>query len=288
MADIQHHQKIKPFLWFNQQAEAAATFYCKIFKDGKILSVSDMVVEFQIAGMVFGAINGGPYYEFSSATSFLITCEDQAEVDYFWESLLDGGGKPLNCGWLVDGYGVTWQVVPQQFLAAMQDGSPEQKKAVFDAIMPMKKLLVAEIEAAYKAAAGLVTVNNVVNAAIEVVWEAWTSPDHIVKWNHASDDWHTTSATNDLQVGGRFSSRMEAKDGSMGFDFAGSYIKVVPQQRLVYVLDDERQVTITFAATDKGVAITETFHADNHVAVELQRTGWQAILDQFKRYAEAM
>ncbi len=131
-----------------------------------------------------------------------------------------------------------------------------------------------------------ITVETSVNAPIEKVWEFWTKPEHITKWNAASDDWHTTRAENDLRIGGKFLSRMEAKDGSFGFDFEGIYDSIIPNKKISYTLLDDRKVTITFSSTDNGVQITETFEAETENTLELQKFGWQAILKNFKNQVE--
>ena len=114
----------------------------------------------------------------------------------------------------------------------------------------------------------------------------WITPEHIINWNAASDDWHTTAAKNDLKVGGKCNYRMEAKDGSMGFDFTGTYTKVKEREVIDYVLDDGRTVSVLFESTDGGVNITETFEAENTNSIDLQKAGWQAILNNFKSYIE--
>lgn len=131
-----------------------------------------------------------------------------------------------------------------------------------------------------------ITVEALINAPIEAVWQAWTTPDDIKQWNAASDDWHTTSASVDLRVGGGFSSRMEAKDGSMGFDFAGTYTKVVPHQVLECTFG-ERTMQVEFVAGANGVTVRETFDAEQTHSIEQQRDGWQAILNNFARHVEA-
>ncbi|MCT4787096.1 SRPBCC family protein [Exiguobacterium aestuarii] len=131
----------------------------------------------------------------------------------------------------------------------------------------------------------VVTISTLVDTPIEKVWELWTAPDHIKQWNHASEDWHTTEAENDLRVGGKFRSRMEAKDNSMGFDFEGVYEEIQVNEIIQYRLDDERRVRISFAPEGDQTKIVETFDADSMNPVELQRQGWQAILDNFTRYA---
>ena len=132
-----------------------------------------------------------------------------------------------------------------------------------------------------------ITIESTVNAPIENVWHAWINPDDIKQWNAASDDWHTPDSTVDLRVGGRFSSRMEAKDGSMGFDFWGTYTKIVPHELLEYTLGDDRQVTVEFIPGDDGVTVRETFGTESTHSIEQQRQGWQSILDNFARHVEA-
>jgi uncharacterized protein YndB with AHSA1/START domain len=131
-----------------------------------------------------------------------------------------------------------------------------------------------------------ITVQTKVNATPDEVWRAWTTPGDIVKWNSASDDWHTTKATVDLRPGGAFSSRMEAKNGSMGFDFAGEYTLVEEPRRLEATFGD-RTMQVEFIAEDGGVTIVETFDAETQNPEDMQRQGWQAILDSFTRHVEA-
>lgn len=132
----------------------------------------------------------------------------------------------------------------------------------------------------------VITVAATVNAPIDIIWKTWTTPSDIKKWNSASDDWHTTKAENDLRAGGEFSSRMEAKDGSMGFDFAGIYDEVKPYELIKYTLGDGRKVEISFEKHADGVTITESFEAEDTNPIEMQRGGWQAIMDNFKNYVE--
>ena len=131
-----------------------------------------------------------------------------------------------------------------------------------------------------------ITVETTVAAPLAKVWDAYTSPDDIKQWNAASDDWHTTSATVDLRVGGTFSSRMEAKDGSFGFDFAGTYTKVEAHRLIEYAFGD-RLAQVLFADTPNGVKVQVTFDSESTHSLEQQRGGWQAILDKFGRYVEA-
>jgi uncharacterized protein YndB with AHSA1/START domain len=130
-----------------------------------------------------------------------------------------------------------------------------------------------------------ITVETVVRASIEEVWRAWTTPADIVQWNTATPEWHTPRATVDLREGGRFCSRMEAKDGSMGFDFEGTYTKIVPRERIEATFGD-RTMQVEFIPVSDGVTVRETFDAENVYPVEQQRLGWQTILDNFARHVE--
>lgn len=131
-----------------------------------------------------------------------------------------------------------------------------------------------------------ITIQTTVQAPVEKVWAYWTEPNHITKWNAASDDWHTPFAENDLRIGGKFLSRMEAKDGSFGFDFGGTYDEVKANEVIAYSMEDGRTVIITFKANGDKTEIVETFDADSENPVDMQRQGWQAILDRFKSYVE--
>jgi uncharacterized protein YndB with AHSA1/START domain len=132
-----------------------------------------------------------------------------------------------------------------------------------------------------------ITVASKINASVEKVWAAYTNPDDIQKWNFASPDWHCPKASNDVRVGGKFSSTMAAKDGSFSFDFEGTYTEVAPQQKLSYVMDDGRKCTVTFEPTDATITkVTTTFEMENQNSEELQKGGWQSILENFKHYTE--
>lgn len=133
----------------------------------------------------------------------------------------------------------------------------------------------------------MITVENTVNAPVEKVWKFWSGPEHITKWNNASDDWHTPWAKNDLRTGGQFSCRMEAKDGSFGFEFGGTYDEVKTNELIAYTMGDGRKVKVIFTSQGNATKVTETFEAETENSVELQRGGWQAILDNFKKYTEA-
>ena len=133
----------------------------------------------------------------------------------------------------------------------------------------------------------VVTVSTVINAPVAKVWEYWSKPEHITQWCSASDDWHAPKAENDLRTGGKFSTRMEAKDGSMGFDFGGVYDAVKNNEYIEYTMGDGRKVQVSFAAKGNTTAIVEKFEAEEMNPVEMQRGGWQAILDNFKKYTES-
>ncbi|GAB2811715.1 SRPBCC family protein [Ferruginibacter profundus] len=133
----------------------------------------------------------------------------------------------------------------------------------------------------------VLTIAATINAPVQKVWAYWTTPKDIVQWNAASDDWHTTKAENDLRVGGHFSSRMEAKDGSFGFDFGGVYDAVTPGEYIEYTLGDGRKVKINFTPVGDTTKVVSNFEAESQNPVEMQQGGWQAILDNFKKYTEA-
>jgi uncharacterized protein YndB with AHSA1/START domain len=131
-----------------------------------------------------------------------------------------------------------------------------------------------------------ITIEALIAAPIEKIWKYWTEPEHIKNWSFASDDWCTPAATNDLRVGGKFSSRMEAKDGSMGFDFGGTYTAVNLNESIAYTLGDGRKVEVKFIKAGDKYNVIETFEAEDENPIEMQRGGWQAILNNFKNYVE--
>ena len=152
-------QKITPFLWFDGQAEDAARFYVSVFKNSRIVAMtrygdagpgpigSVMTVTFEISGVEFVALNAGPQFTFSPATSFVVNCDNQAEVDHYWEKL-SAGGKIIECGWLTDKFGVTWQIVPVVLLKLIHDKDPARAQRVMKAMMKMKKLIIKDLEQA--------------------------------------------------------------------------------------------------------------------------------------------
>lgn len=131
-----------------------------------------------------------------------------------------------------------------------------------------------------------ITVETLVPFPAEKVWQLWTQPEHIKKWNFASPDWHSPQAENDLREGGKFKFRMEARDGSAGFDFEGKYVEIEPHKKIKYLIDDGREVEIIFKTIDNATYIEESFDPDQENPVEMQKKGWQQILENFREYAE--
>ena len=133
-----------------------------------------------------------------------------------------------------------------------------------------------------------ITVEAVVKAPVEKVWKSWTEPEHIMNWCHASDDWHAPAATNDIRTGGTFSTTMAAKDGSYSFDFGGVYDNVKDHELIQYTMGDGRKVEVIFTREGNDTKVVETFEAEGTNPLEMQRSGWQAILDNFKKYTESL
>jgi predicted 3-demethylubiquinone-9 3-methyltransferase (glyoxalase superfamily) len=155
-------QRITPFLWFDNQAEAAANFYVSVFKNSKVKGKahytgeepsgqkgSVMTVSFELDGQEFVALNGGPQFKFTEAVSFVVNCETQEEIDYYWEKLTADGGEEVQCGWLTDKFGLSWQVVPAKIREWMEDKDPARSQRVMHAVMEMKKLDMAAMQRAY-------------------------------------------------------------------------------------------------------------------------------------------
>ena len=132
-----------------------------------------------------------------------------------------------------------------------------------------------------------ISIETIVKSDIATVWSSWVTPEDINQWNTPSDDWHNPSSTNDLRVGGRFSYRMEAKDNSMGFDFEGTYTKVIEKELIEYDMDDGRSVSIKFEPVEDGIKVVETFDAEDENSGEQQRQGWQSILNNFTKHVES-
>jgi len=162
-------QKITPFLWFDNNAEEAAQFYTSVFKNSRILAItrygdagpgpkgSGMVVSFQLEGQQFTALNGGPRFTFSEAFSFVVSCEDQQEIDDYWKKLTSAGGQESQCGWLKDRFGFSWQIVPTALGKLMSDKDPKKANRVMQALLQMKKIDIATLE---EAAEGRVPVSR--------------------------------------------------------------------------------------------------------------------------------
>ncbi|WP_044199981.1 SRPBCC family protein [Dyadobacter tibetensis] len=131
-----------------------------------------------------------------------------------------------------------------------------------------------------------IEISSEINGSIDRVWECWSNPEHITHWNFASDDWHCPKAENDLRVGGKYLSRMEARDGSIGFDFEAIYDEVVPYETINYTMADGRQAFIKFDRSGSFTTVTIRFDAESQNSIEMQRAGWQAILDNFRKYVE--
>lgn len=149
--------KVTPFLMFNDQLEAALTFYTETFPDSKVLQAARhgedgplQSAEFQVGGQRFKAFNGGDYFSFSEGVSLFVDCADQAEVDRYWDAIVAAGGTPTACGWIKDPWGLSWQIVPRRFVELVSDPDPKKVKAVTEAMMQMVKLDVAGLEAAYE------------------------------------------------------------------------------------------------------------------------------------------
>ena len=148
---------ITPFLWFDGRAEEAMNFYLSVFKGGKVINVGRkdgkvLVVTFELAGQRFMALNAEPLFKFNESVSFFVNCEGQEEVDYYWNRLLEGG-QESQCGWLKDKFGLSWQIIPSALMRLMGDPDPQKSKAVFGAMMKMKKIVIRDLEGAYEKAA---------------------------------------------------------------------------------------------------------------------------------------
>jgi predicted 3-demethylubiquinone-9 3-methyltransferase (glyoxalase superfamily)/uncharacterized protein YndB with AHSA1/START domain len=301
-------QKVSPLLMFTDaeagRAEEAINLYTSIFNNSHVIGIAryeegegDPAVgtikhaQFSLDGNVFMVIDSSIMhgFAFNESTSFVLYCDTQEEVDYYWEKLTANGGEESMCGWCKDPFGVSWQVTPRPLLELLSDPNPERAQRAAGAMMQMRKIDIAKLhQAANDESKTVVTVQTTVHAPIEKVWQFWTSPEHITQWNNASDDWHTPRAENDLRVGGSFNTRMESKDGSMGFDFTGTYQEVVENKSIEYTIEDGRKVQIHFSPVDNGTFVMETFETESMNPVEMQRQGWQAIMDNFKKYAESI
>ena len=141
-------QKISPFLWFDETVEEAAKLYTSIFENSKIVSVNPMSATFELEGVEFLALNGGPMYKFNEAISFFVKCKDQKEIDYYWDKFIESGGKESRCGWLKDKFGLSWQIIPDALGRYMSDPDRAKANRVIQAMLKMNKIIVTELDAA--------------------------------------------------------------------------------------------------------------------------------------------
>jgi predicted 3-demethylubiquinone-9 3-methyltransferase (glyoxalase superfamily) len=139
-------QKISTFLWFDNQAKEAAEFYCSLFNNSRIVSVTPLVVVFELEGLQYYALNGGPQFKFNEALSLFVDCEGQEEVDRLWKALTANGGEESMCGWLKDKYGLSWQIIPRQLMTLMGDKDPARAQRAMQAMLKMKKIVVRQLE----------------------------------------------------------------------------------------------------------------------------------------------
>lgn len=283
---------ITPFLWFDNQAEEAANFYVSIFKQSRIIFASPMMVTFELEGQPFMALNGGPEYKFTPAISLYVDVESQAEIDDLWEKLSADGGAPVQCGWITDKFGLSWQIIPKLLGQLMSDPDPEKVNRVYQAMLKMKKIDIAALQQAYDGnlenALPTITVSLRVKAPVATVWDAWTQPEAIKHWCFASDDWGVPFARNEVVVGRKFTTTMAAKDNSARFDFEGVYTRVIPHQRIEYGILDGRSVSVMFESDGEWTTITETFEPEKLHGLDQQLAGWQAILDNFGKYVTSI
>jgi predicted 3-demethylubiquinone-9 3-methyltransferase (glyoxalase superfamily)/uncharacterized protein YndB with AHSA1/START domain len=244
--------------------------------------------QFKLNGQTFMVMDSGVEqpFTFNEAVSFVVNCDTQDEVNFFWEKLIADGGQESQCGWLKDKFGVSWQIIPEALPRLLGDPDPAVAQRAMAAMMKMKKIDIAKLSEGPGQAKSAITVETTVLAPIDKVWQFWTGAEHITQWNNASDDWYTPNAVNDLRTGGDFTFTMAARDGSVSFDFGGTYDEVVENQHIAYTIEDGRTVQVRFEARGGSTHIVETFEAENVNSLELQRSGWQAILDNFKRYSE--
>jgi predicted 3-demethylubiquinone-9 3-methyltransferase (glyoxalase superfamily)/uncharacterized protein YndB with AHSA1/START domain len=299
-------KKISPVLMFTEsqhgKAEEAINRYISVFDDSEISLLAryeegddDPAIgtikhaRFRLGENTFMTMDSSYShgFGFNEAISFVVSCETQKEVDSYWEKLTANGGEEMMCGWLKDTYGVCWQIVPDELLNLISGPGPERAQRAVGAMMQMRKINIEKIrQAAEDTSRTVITVQTSIQAPIEKVWEMWTLPEHIINWNFAIDAWQCPRADNDLRPGGKFNYRMEAKDGSMGFDYCGRYSAVNEPKSLEFVLDDGRGVQIHFSEVESGTFVMETFEAESSSPIEMQKGGWQAILNNFKRYVE--
>lgn len=291
---------ITPSLMFSDarygQAEAARQYYATVFEDtqlGTLFKTPEqeavMYADLRLHNlwMAFTDSAGPHPYTFHQAVSFMVKCETQAQMDALW-SQLSAVPEAEQCGWLQDRFGLPWQIVPNCFDAMMYEGCTRQKSELTTAFLKMKKFDIAPLQQVYtESACPRLGIQTEIEAPIDEVWTYWTAPEHIVHWAFATEDWHAPQAENDLSVGGRFLTRMAERNGKNAFDFSGVYTYIKPMSQIIYCLDDGRKVSTVFRPTTEGVVVEQFFEPDSEMPEALQQAGWQAILDNFKRYVES-
>lgn len=218
---------------------------------------------------VLMAADRHPQMPITAGNNFFVCINTQSidEAENLFKSLGQNGQVSLpmqetffsaRFGMLMDQFGIKWMINMDK-KCTIEGGNPKSTTVIVEAL---------------------------VKAPVAKVWQYWSEPKHIMKWNNASDDWHTPKAENDLRTGGKFNVRMEAKDGSFGFDFGGTYDNVKTNEEIAYTMGDNRKVKVVFIALGDKTKILETFEAETQHSVDMQRDGWQSILNNFKKYAE--
>lgn len=286
---------VRTCLWFEKEGLKAAEFYVSILPGSKIDAVhahgnpdEPLVVEFTLQGSPMMILTAGPYYKLTPAASISVTTRDQQETDRLWSSLLSDGGVESRCGWLTDRWGVSWQIIPDalpRLLGAPDRAAAERARA---AMMTMNRVDISALEAAFHSTPApenamnqTVTIDTFVNATPAEAWTAFTTAEAITQWNQATPEWHCPSADVDLRVGGTYLARMEARDGSFGFDFEAVYEEVDVDRGVTLLMGDGRRARTTFVAEGDGTRVTTTFDAEPTNPVDMQRDGWQAILNSY-------
>jgi predicted 3-demethylubiquinone-9 3-methyltransferase (glyoxalase superfamily) len=143
------HQKVTPFLWFDGDAQEAASFYCTIFPNSRVINSSPFITSFELEGIHIDCLNGGPMFKFNESFSFFVDCKDQQEVDYYWNAFIDNGGTESQCAWLKDKFGLSWQIVPRRLRELMQDPDRTKADKAMQAMYKMKKIIVQDLEDAF-------------------------------------------------------------------------------------------------------------------------------------------
>ncbi|MCG8570634.1 MAG: VOC family protein [Spirochaetes bacterium] len=301
--NIQH---ITPSLMFVGdvcgKAEEAMNFYCSLFQQAGILeghishygknkepNKPDTLeyARFHLEGQEFVVMDSAldHNFQFNEMQTFIVYGKKQSEVDFFWNKL-SAIPEAEQCGWVKDRYGVSWQIIPEIMEKMMVFITDKQKQKLVEAFLPMKKLNVNEMLAAVYPKDNKITVETVIAAPLEKVWDHWISPEHVKNYYFATEDWHCPYAENNLEVGGSFKYRMASKDGKMAFDFEGEYGEIINQQKILYIMPDGRQVEVKFETLNNKTSVKEIFDPEDTINKEQQKSGWQAILDHFKNYLE--